>query len=142
MSKLLTSLMIMSVFYFAKCDTSSLVPCADTKMLVEDLKLSLLPADPTSGNNYTIYISFTLPDTVDDINSGSMEIMASLNGFPLGIIDKKLCDEIECPLSTGFHEYSWGGQVPDDIHGRLKLHEEWFTDDDQDILCFDAYYET
>lgn len=134
-------ILIVVVFNMVKCDASVLVPCSDVKMIVEDLKLSLNPADPTSGNNYTINISFTLPETVDDISSGTMEILASLNGFPLGKTDKKLCDEIECPISIGFHEYSWEGQVPTSVHGQLKFHEEWFTDDDRDILCFDAYYD-
>lgn len=130
---------MMTSVYSAHSYNAVLNPCSDVKMLVDNLKLTLDPADPKSGNNYTISVSFELPDL--EINDGIMEILASLNGFPLGKIDKKLCDELDCPITEGFHEYSWSGQVPTGVHGQLKLHEEWLTVNDKTILCFDAYYD-
>ena len=121
-------------------NSQTITSCSSKDIIAQNLDLTLEPTQLKQGDPYSISVAFDLPEV---ITSGNMYLYDTFSGFPVVNDNVKLCDElaknnIDCPLKTGFHNYTWNDVVPTGLpSGVLKGTEKWSTDDDREILCFE-----
>lgn len=85
-------------------------------------------------------MAFTMPE---DVVAGTMDLVITFSGFPVVNDRLNLCEElaknaIECPLQSGYHNYTWTNVVPAGLpHGTLDTRETWRDASGGEILCMD-----
>jgi hypothetical protein len=93
------------------------------------------PSTPVSGTNFTVDLSFSVPDGVT-INSGTAVYSTTYNFIPLSPTTEDLCKNTVCPIESGPHLQSSTSLFPSGLTGTISIKTQWFDDAKTNLLCY------
>jgi hypothetical protein len=133
-------LVICTAWLFYYPSFAATIELCDKPMLAHDPVITIEPYNPEPGNEYTISTAFTMKGLENDIDDGNEDLKITFSGFPIENERLPLCENVPCPISNGFHNFSWNGDVPTGVHGDILISEDWSLLNGTSILCFSVGY--
>ena len=108
--------------------------CGISSDIAQNIVLDISPDLPEI--DYTLYLN---ADFNKEVTSGTSKYSITYNFIPLSPTVNNLCEEISksnitCPLSGHISSES-KGTIPIDLRGTTVIKNEWFTDNQERILC-------
>lgn len=98
---------------------------------------SLLPDPVIPGENSTLSLSCTIPDSVT-ITDGTATYSISLNGLPFPGTTEPLCSQVECPMLSGPYSNSSVSVFPTGISGKIASKIEWRDTANTLLYCLEV----
>jgi hypothetical protein len=112
--------------------------CGSSSDLAKNLVVTVNPADPNPGEEYTTITDYDLEDGVV-VSGGKAHYKATLSGFPIVDTTDDLCDDLKsgptpCPLSGHVHSEAKDKMITG-VHGDLQSTMTWTDSNGKQILC-------
>jgi hypothetical protein len=112
---------------------ASIQDCGKDTSIFKITELSLTPDPPVKGKDVELFVHFNNPGF--SVVSGTCETSVTLNFVPFPETTKPLCDSTLCPLDMGDNKRTAKSIWPDNISGLVKSKLEWFSDNNEQLLC-------
>ena len=127
--------------------------------LASNVQVTLNPAQPSSGEKYTLTLSFDLAQAVrtatgpsaarvsrstrillSQVTGGSVNYIASVNGISVLNQSTDLCEDLQkggnsCPLAVGANTLTSSGTMPS-VSGTVKSKAVWTDSNGAPVLCW------
>jgi hypothetical protein len=98
--------------------------------------VSLIPATPVSGQNVTLHLEYTVPDTVL-ITDGLATYSFTYNFIPFAPTTEPLCANVPCPLAGGHYSNDTVSMWPSGISGTVVSRMSWTDPLNALLLCIE-----
>lgn len=95
---------------------------------------SLVPTDPTPGQNVTLHLEYTVPPGVT-VTGGQSTFAVTYNFIPLSPTVEPLCQDIPCPLGPGSYSNNTVSMWPSGLSGTVVSTLKWQDIDSKQLLC-------
>jgi hypothetical protein len=137
----LISILFASLLIGVSSENSSVVKsfsfksCGISTDIAQNIIMSVNPPLPVKD-----YLFDLGADYFKEVNGGTSKYSVTYNFIPLSPTINDLCTEINksnitCPLKVGTYGIQSKGSVPDSLSGTTTIKNEWFTTDNERILC-------
>lgn len=108
--------------------------CGEGKSVFKVSDLSIAPVDPAPGANFSLQMTYTVPDGVV-VTGGTAEYDVTWNFIPFEPTVEPLCQNIPCPLEAGTYTNTSVSAWPTGISGLLNTQMKWIDSDGSLLAC-------
>lgn len=129
--------MIKAIVFLSTLASASVSTCGTG--LFQLNSMSLTPDPPIKGQNSTLSITYTNPDS--DITDGSVKYSFNYNGIPYSQSDT-LCSQVECPITTGEHTVTSSTLWDGSLSGKIATTIQWYDTTNTMLLCVQTIIRT
>jgi hypothetical protein len=118
-------------------NTFATIKDCNTNSLFRPTTLKVSPDPPVPGQ--PVYLTIIFDNTGPEIIDGTVITTLNINGMPLPIDNKPLCDSTKCPIITGSNDRSTQTTWPQ-VTGAIKSRVVWADTNNNQLLCIDTSF--
>jgi hypothetical protein len=112
---------------------ASIKNCGNEGSQLQITELKLVPDPPIRGKPFELVLKTN--NNGANINQGTITTSLSLNFIPFAPSITPLCDDINCPIASGFNDFSKTATWPDTVTGAISSKVVWKDSSNTDLLC-------
>jgi len=117
--------------------TFATIKDCNTNSVFRPTTLKVSPDPPVPGQ--PVYLTLIFDNPGPEIIDGTVITTLNINGMPLPVDNKPLCDSTKCPIINGSNDKSTQTNWPQ-VTGAIKSRVVWTDNNNNQLLCIDTSF--
>jgi len=117
--------------------TFATIKDCNTNSVFRPTTLKVSPDPPVPGQ--PVYLTLIFDNPGPEINDGTVITTLNINGMPISVDNKPLCDSTKCPIINGSNDKSTQTNWPQ-VTGAIKSRVVWTDNNNNQLLCIDTSF--